>query len=144
MFAFGASCGASAAELATGQGRVSVLGRLCSSRPPARELLRCAAHAVDGCRLTCGWNVRIVSGFAARLLLPDLPRRLTSQKMPLKARRKANSPHNPRRGSQRAHGASRPGGGRKKKNVLNRLVENSLIERVSAEEYREKVRDVYD
>src|SRR4029077_14251668 len=35
-------------------------------------------------------------------------------------------------------------GGRKKKNVLSRLVENSLIERVSAEEYREKGRDVYE
>src|SRR6478736_3162630 len=66
--------------------------------------------------------------------------------MPLKARRKASPPHNPRRGSQRASDASRSAAGRKKKkkNVLNRLVENSLIERVSAAEYREKVRDVYD
>jgi ubiquinone/menaquinone biosynthesis C-methylase UbiE len=65
--------------------------------------------------------------------------------MPLKTRRKGSPPHNPPNGrsSKRPDVADRPAG-HKKKNVLNRLVENSLIERVSAEEYREKVRDVYD
>lgn len=33
---------------------------------------------------------------------------------------------------------------RAKRNVLNKIVENDLIRRVSFEEYREKVRDVYD
>jgi ubiquinone/menaquinone biosynthesis C-methylase UbiE len=32
----------------------------------------------------------------------------------------------------------------KKKNVVKKIVENNLIQRVSYEEYREKVRDVYD
>ncbi len=64
--------------------------------------------------------------------------------MPLKTRRKRSHSHNlpPGDGPSRDPGSAAPG--RKKKNVLNRLVENSLIERVSAEEYREKVRDVYD
>jgi ubiquinone/menaquinone biosynthesis C-methylase UbiE len=69
--------------------------------------------------------------------------------MPLKTRRKGS--HSPNVSSI-SHGSQRelsPDGqrsinGRKPKNVLNRLVENSLIERVSPEEYREKVRDVYD
>jgi len=37
-----------------------------------------------------------------------------------------------------------PGAGERQKPMLNRLVENRLIGRVSFEEYREKVRDVYD
>lgn len=41
----------------------------------------------------------------------------------------------------RAHAA---GTGEHRKPVLNRLLENRLIGRVSYEEYREKVRDVYD
>jgi ubiquinone/menaquinone biosynthesis C-methylase UbiE len=65
--------------------------------------------------------------------------------MPLKTRRKGQRLQNVRTGPARraADEADRSPGARKK-NVLNRLVENSLIERVSAEEYREKVRDVYD
>ncbi|MEX0714860.1 MAG: class I SAM-dependent methyltransferase, partial [Pirellulales bacterium] len=43
-----------------------------------------------------------------------------------------------RRKKRRA--ASEPG----KQNVLNKIVENDLIRRVSYEQYREKVRDVYD
>lgn len=37
-----------------------------------------------------------------------------------------------------------PGAGERQKPMINRLVENRLIGRVSFEEYREKVRDVYD
>ena len=33
---------------------------------------------------------------------------------------------------------------RRKKNVVNRVLENPLIQRVSYEQYRDKVRDVYD
>ena len=36
-----------------------------------------------------------------------------------------------------------PGSGERPKPVLNRLLENGLIDRVSVEEYQEKVRDVY-
>jgi ubiquinone/menaquinone biosynthesis C-methylase UbiE len=65
--------------------------------------------------------------------------------MPLKTRRKSKHPHNASNqlGLDPTDGAHHSAVGRKR-NVLNRLVENSLIERVSAEEYREKVRDVYD
>jgi ubiquinone/menaquinone biosynthesis C-methylase UbiE len=38
----------------------------------------------------------------------------------------------------------RAAGNSRKKNVINKIVENDLIRRVSYEKYREKVRDVYD
>jgi ubiquinone/menaquinone biosynthesis C-methylase UbiE len=38
----------------------------------------------------------------------------------------------------------RAAGNSRKKNVINKIVENDLIQRVSYEKYREKVRDVYD
>jgi ubiquinone/menaquinone biosynthesis C-methylase UbiE len=44
-----------------------------------------------------------------------------------------------RRGSRQEAGGHRP-----RRKLLNRIVENDLMRRVSSEEYREKVRDVYD
>ena len=43
-----------------------------------------------------------------------------------------------------SHGRKRAGSPRKKGKVLNRLLEHRLIRRVSFEEYRDKVRNVYD
>ncbi|MBN2476604.1 MAG: methyltransferase domain-containing protein [Pirellulales bacterium] len=50
----------------------------------------------------------------------------------------------PRVTKRRLSRRSRMRGARKQRNVLNRLLEHRLIKRVSFEEYREKVRDVYD
>ena len=47
-------------------------------------------------------------------------------------------------GLQSPHGRKRRGSARDKRKVFNRLIENQLISRVSFEEYRDKVRDVYD
>ena len=59
--------------------------------------------------------------------------------MPKLRRRRRSTPQ-----PESAESAERPKQRRRRKKVLNRIVENPLIERVSYEEYRAKVRDVYD